>query len=436
MHRTPLKQLDRPLQSDKQPIEVMGTRTALDFIAWRTKSVNEASGGRRFSGFVLTFLAIVGTSACSDLPSDMATAEDCRQLISPPPPPPGATMAPFWFSIPDAFLLSDGGHTGPPQGRIAARATEIWIAASSQPLRLDLEAMQLCKVQSLHTDGLRVIDVLAPADSQVVVALRGGTNRTRVIRVSHDSGHTWRDAHTPAAAMDDLSLPSALVDVPASHDLPHRMFATQAGPTLDVSINFGRDWTRVISDASCAAQGFTVDTAKQTLWYIGECALDRVSASWLALDGVLKSSWSRKPLETWNGNGVYVAEADPHDPHGVYLGGEGRLGFLTRVGEDVGVESRYSNSPSGESYPYILAIWPDPKTPRQIVFGGGEQGGGRASLLLSVDSGRNPASIPIEGEPLGAVRAIEYIQKLDSLMVGLERPDGAMDVHLLRLAQE
>jgi hypothetical protein len=170
------------------------------------------------------------------------------------------------------------------------------------------------------------------------------------------------------------------------------------------------------------------------LWYVTEGALDRVIALWLPIGGAdpLPTAWQRGLLSDWDANGVYAAEADPADPHAMYIGGEGRLGYLRPAGTGVQVDLPWIVPSDGsEIYVYVNAIWPDSERDARILFGGGEQGGGPASLLESLDRGRQPVQIAIEGAPSGSVRSIASAPDPALLLVAVNHADRSLGVYVL-----
>jgi hypothetical protein len=82
------------------------------------------------------------------------------------------------------------------------------------------------------------------------------------------------------------------------------------------------------------------------------------------------------------------------------IGGEGRLGYLRPASTGVQIDLPCSVLPDGAApYVYVTAIWPDSGRDARILFGGGVHGGGAASLMESLDRGRQPVQIAIEGDP-------------------------------------
>jgi hypothetical protein len=388
---------------------------------------------------VLFWLVLLTMAGCGGAKRDPAPGvadsawTDCQTL--PPMPTASSTEARQWFSIPSVFGL-DGAL---PEGRLRVRGQTAYVAAGRRPIRIEwAERAQpsLCWLARDAAAQDRALDVAAPSDSSAVVILFGTWDRPRRILASTDDGQTWTEAKSPGLEPSFLSaVPAALAAVPASGVHPARVFATYGGPTLDISEDGGLNWTRVIVGGAVSTQGFAVDTAHETLWYVTEAVLDRVFAYWLPLGGAdpLPTAWQRQSIDSWDANGVYAAEADPADPHAIYIGGEGRIGYLRPASAGVEVDVPWSMPPDGSvPYVYVTAIWPDPGRAGRVLFGGGESGAGAASLMESRDRGRQPVQVGIEGKPNGCIRSIATAPDPSLLLMTVEHyDDGSLGVFVL-----
>jgi hypothetical protein len=311
-------------------------------------------------------------------------------------------------------------------GASRARARNDTIYGAANPsFRLDAPALSLCLLPGPMETGETTQDILAPAGSSLVV-IAVGKNGPRTLRVSADDGRTWSTARGPGIPPGaGHSLPCALAAAPNKMGSPTRLFATYGGNTLDVSDNGGLDWTRVIDGSSNSVAGFVTDSAGETLWYVSEVVLDGVAALWLPIPvaGPLPPAWNVKRLEEWDANGVYSAVADPFDPHAIYLGGEGRLGYLTTLNGDIKVDIPWARSSTDPSLPYtyVLGLWADPSLANHVIWGGGQQGGGPAQVLESTEAGRNAHEIPMEGLPEGSVTSISYLPGVAKLVILMQR---------------
>jgi hypothetical protein len=356
----------------------------------------------------------------------MQTDQKAACATLPPLPVTSQSEARLWFSSNEIRAFR----------RARARQGELYLAANP-PLRVDWPGRNFCLLPPPASQRETVEDILAPAGSDAVIIVYGTSEAARRIEVSNDKGRTWtraRDAGLPSLAPS--SLPSAIEGFASSAGRMGRMFATYGGSTLDVSENGGLDWSRQIEGAAVPAQGFAIDFAGDTLWYVAAAALDRVAAFWIPLSdpGPLPREWNIERLPDWDANGVYSAQADPFDSHGLYLGGQGRLGHLRRAGKQVTVDVRWNVPPSatGELYTYVTAIWVDPKRSGHVVWGGGQQGGGPAQVLESMDGGKAPRPVPLSGRPAGVVRAIQPSPDDSKLLLFLERePDTALAIYVI-----
>jgi hypothetical protein len=343
------------------------------------------------------------------------------------PPLPAANRdgARFWFAT--SKILA------PYRARM--RDSVIY-GAARPPYRLDGRASSLCLFPGPTDPSAPNEDILAPPDSSLVVVAFGGGG-PREIRVSTDDGKTWTTARGPGVSdASGKGSPSALTAPPSTGTLPSRLYATYGGSTLDVSENGGLDWTRVIEGASTPAEGFVVDSAGETLWYLSEVIIDEVAALWIPIsaNGPLPSTWNVLPVPSFKANGVYIAQADPFDPHAIYVGGEGQLGYLTSNAGQATVDVTWSRSPTDPTLPftYVVGLWVDPSQAKHLVWGGGQQGGGPAQLLESVDQGRDAREIPIEGHPEGYVTSIQYLPAISKLAVLVRRrSDASLAVYLV-----
>ena len=356
-----------------------------------------------------------------DVPWDGGFA-DCRAL--PSLPATSSTEARFWFSSSEIIDI-----------RRTRFRDGIVYGAGKPPFRLDVQVPSLCFFPGPAAPEQMVEDIDAPPGSSVVVVAFGKYDSPREIRVSPDEGRTWMAAQEPGLpATGSDSVPCSFATRVGTGGAPPRMFATYGGTTVDVSDNGGLDWTRAILGSSTPAGGFVVDSAGETLWFVSEAVIDRVAAFWIPISatGPLPDTWNREVLTEWESNGVYVAEADPFDPHAIYLGGEGRLGYLTVSGTQVTVGIPWRRSPSGMDggpYTYVTALWANPQRASHVIWGGGQQGGGPAEVLESVAGGAQPQEIPLEGKPSGVVRGIQYVPASAKLLVFLQRPDSSLAVY-------
>jgi hypothetical protein len=369
----------------------------------------------------------LGTDGSVMAESDSASNSTLNGCIALPPLPAGnTTEARLWFS--------SSGITSVRRARV--RDSAIYVAANP-PLRMDWQALSVCPLPGPSRPQEIVQDILAPASTSLIVIVYGVGGSARVIRVSMDDGRTWTSASDPGLPGRALtSVPSLLEGLASQGGRPGRLFATYGGTTLDVSDNGGVDWSRVFSGGQVPAQGFVVDSAGETLWYVGEGAPDRVAAYWMPVSaqGSLPSSWSMQVLAGWDGNTVYSAHADPFDPHAIYIGGAGRLGYLNMAGGQVIVDVRWALSQydAGQPYTHVTALWADPQTANHIILGGGPEDGAPAQLLESTDGGRTPQEIALEGRPQGTVRAIQRSPTGSMLLVFLERAsDSSLGIYVI-----
>lgn len=336
---------------------------------------------------------------------DATTADDAGQLLHPEsidlPALPAADvgLARRWASIPGVTSVT----------HVRARNNVAYVASSPNPLRIDLDALVYQKL-SRPSDAEQVTqDVVAPAGGKRVVVVFAATSGATTIRVSKDDGATWQDATSPGPPSSvESAVPSTLASLPDNGSRWGRTFMTYGGSTLDVSDDGGSSWSRAILGGAAVAQGVAIDTSATTLWCIEEGAIDRVATYSVALSAlaVPTPEWEATVLTGWDANGVYSAEADPNDPRALYIGGEGRLGYM-RVGDSgADVELKWSVRPDSKPYTYIHAIMPSPDVSQAVVFGGGEQGGGPARVLEIAQAEAAAVDIPLEGSPIGAVRGI------------------------------
>jgi hypothetical protein len=311
------------------------------------------------------------------------------------------TLARRWASIPDVASVT----------HVRVRGDVAYVSASPEPLRVDVAALGYRRLGRPRDAAQQAQDIVAPAGSARLVAVFASTAGATTIRLSNDDGASWLDA-VPNAMPDDVAsaVPASLASLPDTNLRPGRTFMTYGGTTLDVSDDGGLTWSRAVIGAAVAAQGFAIDTAGTRLWCVAEAALDRVAAFSLAIaqQGALAKDWSRVSLSDWDSNGVYSAEPDPLDPHGIYIGGEGRIGYLG--GSTASAALRWNVAPDQPSYSYVLAIMTANARAGVVVFGGGEQGAaGAARVFQSSDGGVTATAIPLEGEPRGKVRGITQV---------------------------
>jgi hypothetical protein len=346
-----------------------------------------------------------------------ALIQSCALNALPPLPATGASRGRLWFSLP--------GTTG--VRRVRTRGQALYIA-STPALRLDWQRLSACPLTAGSSPQEAVQDIAAPLGSSVIVTVSATATGLRSIRASLDDGQTWTTASAPGTPRSGAAALPAMLATIGSLDGGLRMFGTYGGNTLDVSDNGGLSWTRLVEGASTPAGGFAIDSAGQTLWHVSEPVLDRVAANWMFISdrGPLPSSWNGQLLPGWDANGVYAAEPDPFDSHAIYLGGEGRLGYLHGAASPLLVDVPWIESPnSSQLYTYITAIWVDPQTPSRVFFGGGEQGGGPARLLESTQGGLSPREVPLDGCPAGVVRAIQASPSGSKLLVFVEQASDA-----------
>lgn len=343
-----------------------------------------------------------------------------------PPLPPGSSMeARLWFS--SSRIVSLG------QARMR---DDVIYAAANPPFRLDARALSLCLLPGPTGAKETTQDILAPAGSSLVVIALGSDGPRRLL-VSADDGRSWSTARDPGIPPSaGHSAPCALAAPPTNSGVPTHLFATYGGSTVDVSENGGLDWTRAVEGASTSAGGFVVDTAGETLWFVSEIILDRVGALWVPLSasGPLASTWKVKGFSEWDSNTVYRAIADPFDPHALYLGGAGRLGYLTTVNGDPMIDIPWTTGwPADPTAPitYVFALWADPARANHVVWGGID-GGGPARLLESTEGGRNAQDIPLEGLPEGLVTSVIQVPGLSKLVILVRRAsDAALAAYVL-----
>ena len=222
---------------------------------------------------------------------------------------------------------------------------------------------------------------------------------------------------------------------PSTSGVPARLFATYGGSTVDVSENGGLDWTRAVAGGGTSDPGFVVDTAGETLWFIAEIVPDEVGALWVSLpaSGPLPSTWSVKGFSEWNSNYVRCAAADPFDPHAIYIGGYGRLGYLTTTNGDPTVDTRWSSPQGDPTRPatFVATVWGDPGKAKHVVWGG-QQGSGPAQIFESTEGGGQAREIPLEGLPQGSVTSIGYLPAFSKLVFFVRRwSDGTLAAYVI-----
>jgi hypothetical protein len=116
----------------------------------------------------------------------------------------------------------------------------------------------------------------------------------------------------------------------------------------------------------------------------------RTVSTKIAHPGPLPSSWDVAPVESWGS--LYAAEADPFDPHALYVAGPARLGYLTTDVGRLTVELTWQGSSTVpmRSFVFVLALWADPLRAKHVVWGGSvDQGRGPAKLFESFEQGRD-----------------------------------------------
>ena len=337
--------------------------------------------------------------------ADAATAEpdgvagellvpDAASVALPALPSPNVITAQLWASIPVSAVR-----------RVRMRDDIIYVAADPEPLRIDCRSQTYRKLGRPADASQLTQDIVVPIGGSRIVTIFASASEA-TIRSSRDDGATWMGASGPPATS---GIPSSLVSFPDTSSGPGRTFMAYGGTSLEVSDDGGRSWTLVIPGGSVPAQGFTLNGAGTTLWCVAEAVPDRVASFWLNVTSgqSLPSVWQEQVLDGWDANGVYSAEGDPFAPLGIYIGGEGRLGYL-RPDTDGGIiaESRWVTSPEAGPYTYIVAILPSSTVADSVVFGGGEQGGGPARVLEAAGGGAATQDVVLDGSPSGTVRGI------------------------------
>jgi hypothetical protein len=322
-------------------------------------------------------------------------------IALPPLAPGDRSRAHRWVSFPGIGAV----------GRIRSRGNVVYVASNPEPLRIDWKNSVYSELARPSDASLMAQDVLAPLGGGRLVTVFASASGSNAILLSNDDGSTWTAGSAPAPPSSVTSAMGAtLVSLPDSNAKPGRAFLTSGGTTLDVSDDGGQSWSRVVDGGATPAQGLTLDHAGATLWCVTEGALDRVVAYSMRVsqDGALPQAWSGQILSGWDANGVYSAEMDPFDAHAIYIGGEGRLGYVEPAldGATASVELRWSAVPDAAQYTYIWAISPSSSTPNDVVFGGGEQGGGPARVLEVSNGGAEATEIALDGAPEGTVRGI------------------------------
>jgi hypothetical protein len=386
-----------------------GTADARAGADGRSDSPASADGDARSGADGNTFDSPVPTM---DAPSWDGGFADCTVL--PPLPPTTSTMGRLWFT--SSRVL----------GVVRSRERDgVIYGAANPPFRLDALTSSLCFFPAPAADE-QTQDILAPVGSSLV-SIAYGSDGPRVDRTSADDGRTWSTARGPGRpAHGGGSRPSELAALPSVIGPPARLFATCGGTTLDISENGGLDWTRVVEGGGTGSAGFAVDSAGETLWYLSEAVPDRVAAYWMAIpaSGPLSSMWNFKLLPEWDSNHVWIAQADPFDPHAMYLGGDGRLGYLTTPGGEVTIDLPW-NLPRlptpGDLFILVQGLWVDPLRDKHVIWGGGNTMSS-ARLLESTEGGRNAQEIPLEGPPAGWIVGVHRLPALAKLVVIMERP--------------
>jgi hypothetical protein len=345
-----------------------------------------------------------------------AISTDCNAGTPLPPlPVTTTTAANLWFVLPGTKSAAHARSRG-----------QFLYVAANPPLRLDWQQLTICSFADAYDPGTNVYDVLAPTASHVLLftfsdQFHGGP---RKVRVSLDDGRSWINAREPGMpAAGSAGFPSALAVARISPS-SLRLFATYGGSTLDFSDTDGLDWSRAVEGGdSPAPLGFAVDSAGENLWMVSSLVLDRVTAFWMPLsgDGSVPSQWSGELLQSWGGSNCYAAEADPFDPHAMYLGGDGRIGYLHGPGRPLNVDLPWMlMDAADQSYVLVMALWPDPQVAGHVVFGGEAQDSSYdfvAQLRESLQGGQAPSTIPIEGAPNGGVAAMQRFPAAPRLLV-------------------
>jgi hypothetical protein len=370
-------------------------------------------------------------AAASDAAADVPTtpgAIDCSDL--PLMPVNSSLQAVRWFSLAGVFGLE---ATTPPEGRIRTRRPSLYIAAGSRPIKIVWQESLLCLLGGTSDSQGKLVDLVAPAGSSSLVALFGTPNGPRTIRASQDDGQTWSEVRDPLPPGVKSALPAELVFVPSSGARPERLFATYGGPTLDVSEDRGVRWTRLIDGTQYSTQAMTVDTAQEILYFLTQdITLEYVYASWLPVGGAdpLPTALSNQPLGAATWPSPSSAEADPWDPHAIYIGGGGAFGYLVPSGSGVQVDLRWTMQTMAERYDSpVLAIWPDPQQAGRVLFGG--MSAGVPLLYDSPDGGRSLSTIPFEDNPSGSVVGIGLSPDRSQIVITVALADRSLAVYLL-----
>lgn len=343
-----------------------------------------------------------------------------------PPLSDAPDIARTWFRLEEHFAE----RPSPPEGRVRVRATHAFVTGGRHLLDIDWETRTLCQRDVGASSGERVLDVLAPAGSSLVIALVGAEDTRRKLRVSTDAGANWRSVEEPSHNPSSLltAVPSVLVASDAG-----RLFASYGGPTIDVAEQDGLRWSRYIeSGGSAPTYGLALNHAQTVLWCISE-GFDWSMASWTTLSPTPTSVWNNQKLEGWGGGGVNTLEADPTDPAAMYIGGRGRLGHLVQPTEGpLRVDVRWADE--GTRFGYINALLPDPEHRGQVLFGGDvhDEGGARARLLRSRTGGAEPAEVRLEHDPSGAVRGLAVSPAPTQLLIVVAGLHGSLQVLTLQ----
>lgn len=268
-------------------------------------------------------------AACSS--ERTAQSVSCEALPSRPNPVEGRTGR--WFRLAGAFGFPApiGSARGwPPQGRIRARGSSLYVAVGALPLRIDIEENTAC-----HLGGdldvaqsQRLLDIGAPENSHTLVALYASIDSLPpAIRVSFDDGVTWSKATLPEPGREQPALPGALTHAERGPSAGE-WFVVHGGDTLDVSVDDARTWSRVIEGGHFTPIAFSVDYAGETLWWTYGDISASVLVRWAPLSQARVDAWNSKAVPELM-TMVYTLVPDPGGS-GVLIGGYAMVGRLTR----------------------------------------------------------------------------------------------------------
>ena len=287
---------------------------------------------------------------------------------------------------------------------VTSRGDVVYLAGVPHGARIDLAARRESTLSPSPDTSWSFDSVAAPAGSSVLVAVLVRGESERLIRYSADDGASWQTASAPSTGASAWSRLSWV----RSESGATRIFALYGGPTLDMSEDNGASWRRVVAhdDITWPAAGFAADASGKVLWAAGEAVLDKVLAARLDLgQSELASDWTQE-IAYSESNGVYSAAADPGEPSAVYIGCEGRLGYLLFDSDGAfSIETPWTaDLANGEPFTYVWAIWADPLVPKHVYFGGGD----RTAIRLheSNNRGGQAQELAFETAPAGTLIGI------------------------------